>query len=88
VPSFRGRKYPYVVKLDIETLAPLRDGLELAPLIPRLKGTFPDATTWSVRMRRALVPLQAQDAAEIEHELKSVVVPYEAALPSYDGIER
>jgi hypothetical protein len=84
-PTFNGREYPYVVQLEIESLAPLREGLELAPIVPRLRATFPDAATWSVRMRRALVPLDAGDAAELERSLGEVVEPYPAALASYEG---
>jgi hypothetical protein len=83
LPSFGSREFPYVVELRIETLAPFREGLELAPLVPRLKRTFPDPASWSVRMRRALVPLDGRDAAEIERRLALLVVLYEQALPSY-----
>jgi hypothetical protein len=64
-PSFGGREFPYVVELNIETVTPLREGLELAPLVPRLSRTFPDPVTWSVRMRRALVPLDFREAETI-----------------------
>lgn len=87
-PSFGGRAYPYVVELEIETLAPLRQGLELAPLVTRLAHTFPDARTWSVRLRRALVPLDDRDAAEIERRLDEEVAPYPEALPSYGAAAR
>jgi hypothetical protein len=87
-PSFGGREFPYVVELEIESLAPLRQGLELAPLVPRLKRTFADPTTWSVRMRRALVPLDARDAAIIERELGAHVVDHADAIGTYDGIPR
>ena len=87
-PSFGAKEYPYVVGLDIETLAKLREGLELAPLVPKLRRTFPDPRTWSVRMRRALVLLDIDDAAKIERELKSIVERYPSALRTYDGIER
>lgn len=39
-------------------------------------------------MRRALVPLDAEDAAELERELDPLVVPYRVALPTYEGIAR
>ena len=80
---FGDREYPYPVELTIERLAPLRQGLELAPLVPRLSGTFPDAGSWSVRLRRALVPLDPGDAATIARELVIVARPYREAAPSY-----
>ncbi len=82
-PSFGGREYPYVVALHIESLAPLRGGLELAPLISRLARTFPDPGSWSVRMRRALVPLHPADAAIIDSELGRHVVAYLDAVATY-----
>jgi hypothetical protein len=85
-PRFGTRDYPWLVKFAIESLVPLHDGVELAPLVPRLRRTFPDPKTWSVRMRRALVPLEAGDAAKIERELASVAVSYRSALPTYAGI--
>jgi hypothetical protein len=85
-PAFGGREYPHVVELEIESLTPLREGVELAPFVPRLRATFPDAATWSVRMRRALVPLDARDAAVIAEALESVAVTHEEALRSYGAL--
>jgi hypothetical protein len=83
-PSFNGVEYPHVVQLDIRSLAWLREGAELAPLIPRLKATFPDPATWSVRMRRALVPLDTRDAELIARELIEAASPYSEAVGSYE----
>jgi hypothetical protein len=80
---FGGREFPYLVELRIEALAPLRGGVELAPLVGRLTETFPDAATWSVRLRRALVPLTSTDARRLERELDRVASPYPEALSSY-----
>jgi hypothetical protein len=86
-PRFGGHEYPYLVELSIESLTPFRDGLELAPIVPKLRGTFPDPATWMFRLRRALVPLHKRDAALIERELKSIARPYEESLSSYRAIE-
>jgi hypothetical protein len=75
-----------VVELEIEQLAPLREGVELAPLVPRLAHTFPDPKSWSVRMRRALVPIEAADARPIERKLETVASEYTSALASYEHI--
>jgi hypothetical protein len=85
-PSFGGREYPLVVNMRIETLAPLRTGVELAPLVGRLQATFPDARSWSVRMRRALVPVDTRDTDTIERELEPVAKAYPSALSSYDSL--
>lgn len=87
-PRFGDREYPYVVELVITGLALLREGLELSPLIPELRRTFPDPKTWSVRMRRALVPLAPADADVISWQLQPLVRTYSTALPTYDSIGR
>lgn len=87
-PSFGGREFPLVVELEIESLAPLREGLELAPLVPRLARTFPDPKSWSVRMRRALVPLDPADAAEIRRALAPHTTAYAAALTTYSALQQ
>jgi hypothetical protein len=84
VPGFRGHEYPYVVALDIEALAPFRSGLELAPLVPRLQATFPDPATWSIRMRRALVPLSEGDAKVLGAALQEWERPYELTASGYE----
>jgi hypothetical protein len=84
-PTFREREYPYVVELDIECLAPLRGGVELAPLVPKLRVTFPDPATWSVRMRRALVTIVDRDGELIERALQPVVRPYSEIASSYEA---
>jgi hypothetical protein len=86
-PKFGDRKYPYVVELEITSLAPLREGLELAPLIPELRRTFPDPKTWSVRMRRALVPIGPLEATVLAYELDAYVVSYADAIPTYNGLQ-
>ena len=83
---FSGREYPWVVELEIEQLAPLRKGVELAPLVPRLARTFPAPKSWSVRMRRALVPIETADARSIERKLETLASEYSSALPSYERI--
>jgi hypothetical protein len=85
-PSFGSREFPHVVELEIESLARLREGLELVPIVARLKRTFPDAKSWSVRMRRALVPLDSADATVIARELGPHVVRYADAIGTYDRL--
>jgi hypothetical protein len=82
---FGDREFPYIVEFRIESLAPRRKGVELAPLVTRLRETFPDPATWSVRMRRALVPLPPADARLLEGELRRAVPPYPEALSTYSS---
>jgi hypothetical protein len=86
-PKFGNREYPHVVQLSIESLTPCREGIELAPLVPKLRGTFPDPATWSLRLRRALVPLDTRDAAVVERELRTIGRPYGESLSSYLAIK-
>jgi hypothetical protein len=85
-PMFGTRAFPIVVRLSIESLAPLRQGVELAPLVHRLRSTFPDPDSWSARMRRALVPIKIHDAAVIEKQLSRVALPHAEAVRSYDSL--
>lgn len=80
--TFGDREFPIGVSLTIESLAPFRQGVELAPLVRRL-AAFPDAATWSARMRRALVPLTAADTRLLARELSEVTRPYPRELPEY-----
>jgi hypothetical protein len=85
-PAFGNRTFPIVVRLSIESLAPLRQGVELAPLVSRLRSTFPAPATWSVRMRRALVPVDRQDAGVLERALSGATKAYGQAIDSYDSL--
>jgi hypothetical protein len=79
---FGGREFSIGVTLRIELLAPLRDGVELAPLVKRLDA-FPSPQSWSARMRRALVPLTSHDAALLGREVSKVARPYPSDLETY-----
>ena len=84
-PRFGEREYPYIVELDVESLAPLRGGVELAALVSKLRTTFPDPGTWGIRLRRALVPLSERDAGVIELALEALVRPYAETASSYEA---
>ena len=80
---FGAVSYPVEVELAIDTLAPYRGGVELAPLVSRLPGTFPDPASWSARMRRALVPLAEADADLLADLLAGVARPYAEMRAEY-----
>lgn len=79
---FGDRDFPVGLGLRIERLAPQREGLELAPLVRRLR-TFPDPNSWSARMRRALVLLDDRDVPLLEREVSKVTGAYSRAVESY-----
>jgi hypothetical protein len=60
--EFGGRHFPHGCRLLVESLVPRGAGVELQPLVERLDA-FPDSKTWSIRLRRPLLRLPAQDAA-------------------------
>ncbi len=79
---FRGREYPIGVDLRIRSLAPLRRGVELAPLVAELES-FPNKKAWSGRLRRALVPITASDAEILAAALAQVSTSYAKAAAGY-----
>ena len=81
--SFGGREFPIEIPLRIECVARVGEGVELAPLVKRLKS-FPNKQAWSVYLRRALVPLAETDAALLQAAVEPVCHTYGDAAPSYD----
>lgn len=79
---FGGREYTLGLLFRIEPLAEFRQGVELAPLVPRL-STFPNPRAWSGRMRRALVPVTVEDADLLVRELEQLAGPYPGELAGY-----
>ena len=79
---FADQEYPVEVALQIESLAPRRTGVDLAPLLDRLVS-FPKGNAWSAYMRRALVPLAPRDGDTIAEALEGIAGSYEAAFASY-----
>jgi hypothetical protein len=79
---FRGREYPIGVDLRIRSLAPIRHGVELAPIVGQLQS-FPNKKAWSGYLRRALVPITASDADILAAALARVSTSYARASASY-----
>lgn len=80
--AFGDHEFPIGCDLVIERIAPFGRGVELAPLVDRLRA-FPDPRSWSARMRRALVPLPAADLRLLRRRLEPLLVDRAAAVPSY-----
>jgi hypothetical protein len=77
-----GREFALACDLEIRSLAPLGKGLELAPLVPRLRA-FPRPQSWSVMMRRPLLALPAPDAKLIDSLLRKVAGAPEGGRQTY-----
>lgn len=52
--ALAGRTFTTGCSLRIDGLASVYEGVDLAPLVPRL-SVFPDPRTWSLRMRQPLL---------------------------------
>ena len=79
---FGERSYTSACALAIQGVAALREGVELSPLVAGLHA-FPDPATWSVRLRRPLVPLDEHDASVLRRLLASRLEPLERHLGAY-----
>lgn len=77
-----GREFTSGCDLKIRTLAAMRQGVELAPLVPEL-AAFPDGHSWAVRLRRPLVPIAGGDATILRLALKGSAGLPAAVLDSY-----
>jgi hypothetical protein len=77
-----GRSFPRGCRLTIDSLAPYLDGLELAPLVAKLRA-FDGTQPWAMRLRRTLVPLTTADAALLRPRLASVAGDVEEHRETY-----
>jgi hypothetical protein len=82
-----GREFPLGCDLQIERLAALRGGVELAPLVSRLR-VFPDPTSWNVRLRRPLLALPTSDAKLLRRQIESVAAGAQEVAADYAGAGR
>ena len=68
--------------LDVQGLAPFREGVVLRDFVPRLK-VFPDSATWSVRIRRPALSLPPEDASLLRQELSPLLHDYADVVEDY-----
>jgi hypothetical protein len=80
---FGDREFPLGMEFTIDRLLPRDEGVELAPLIPELHLSFPNARAWSTRLRRALVPLAPKDGRALERRIRRTAGPPDDARGSY-----
>jgi len=77
-----GRNFTHGFRLDLESLAPPRRGVDLAELVPRLLS-FPNKTGWAMSLRRPLLTLTSQDAKLIRQLLRSEAGAPGREIPRY-----
>ncbi|WP_328976047.1 hypothetical protein [Streptomyces canus] len=79
---FGERRFTEGCEFTIHGLTPFRTGLALRDHVDQL-AVFPNPKTWSVRMRRATLPLPSSDAELILSKLRPLLSPYEDAVSAY-----
>jgi hypothetical protein len=83
VPHIAGRDFPRGCDLEIYSLTPYLEGVELAPLVPRL-GAFAGSTAWGMRLSRPLVLLSGgDDEVQIDRALRCVERSPDDVTPDY-----
>lgn len=80
--TLAGRAFTYGCNLCVSGVAPLHKGVELAPLVPELE-VFPDTHSWSMWLRRPLLPLPAADAKLLRSKLGPLLGPLDRHLDAY-----
>lgn len=65
---FGDRSFPLEVRVRIDSLAPLGDGINFADLVPQLTS-FPKPERWSVYLRRSAFLVTAKDARQFDRLL-------------------
>lgn len=71
---FGEREFPVGCDLALQSLAPLGEGVELAPLVGALETFRSAGSAWSVRLRRPLVRLSDDDETLLTKALARVAV--------------
>lgn len=72
-PTFGDRTFPVGCRLRIGPIAPLHEGVDLAPIASRMDAFATLGKNWSFGLRRALVALSERDSAALEDLLRGVV---------------
>jgi hypothetical protein len=76
------RSFPVGCPLSIQSLTPLRDGVELRDMVGSLES-LPDTPQWGWRLRRPLLSLPRKDAAAIRRRLDKLTVAPKQAMAGY-----
>lgn len=77
-----GREFALGCGLRLLSLSALREGVELAPLVPVLES-LPNGSGWAMRLRRPLVTLSDKDAELLRTRLSKLASPPDRTLPAY-----
>lgn len=84
---FGQRAMPYVAPIDVESLTEVGEGVDLSQLAERL-SCFPKSKSWSVYLRRSVVPLSVDDGALLDHALAGIAGTRRSHLEGYQARAR
>lgn len=84
---FGDREFGLGCSIELRILAPVREGIDLAPLVPAM-SSFPNKKGWAMYLRRPLVPLSDEDAEMLSRQLGPVAGPPAASLEGYQAEAR
>jgi hypothetical protein len=79
---FDDRTYSVGCSLDLHRLTPFRQGVELADHVKSMHA-FPNPRSWSVRLRRTLLALDAHDYSLLFRALRAIAVEPDNAVEGY-----
>lgn len=77
-----GRRFTRGCGLELCSLAPMREGVELAPLVSEL-SVFPDDDSWGVRLRRSLLRIASSDATILRTALQDSAIQPATVIETY-----
>jgi hypothetical protein len=82
-----GRTFELGLRFELQQLAPLGRGIELAPLVPVL-GAFRNKAAWSAALRRPLLGLPSRDANKLRRMVAKVATEPTEVLNEYLAVAR
>lgn len=77
------RTFPYGCTIHVDSLAPLGDGVTFRDLVGKLETFSKNSQSWSLRLRRTLLPLSSNDATLIAEHLATVARSPEEVIRPY-----
>jgi hypothetical protein len=81
--NIAGRTFPHGCTIKVDSLAPLGEGVPLRNLVDKLDAFSKNPQSWSLWLRRTLLPLSSHDASLIARHLASVAQAPEEVLEPY-----
>jgi len=77
-----GREFTHECEIRLKSLAPFRQGVEIAELVPLLR-MFPNKSSWSAQLRKPILAMPDEDAALVQARLSQIALPGGEAVETY-----